>query len=44
MGKTAMEMAESVPTVVMSMAFCSSTKEKLETADSRGVAIEEAKG
>lgn len=35
-----MDMAESVPTVVISLAFCSSAKEKLETADSRGEAIE----
>jgi hypothetical protein len=36
-----MEMAESVPTVVINLAFCSSMNETLETADSRGEAIEE---
>jgi len=40
MGATAKEMAERAPTVVTSLTFCSSTKETLETADSRGEIIE----
>lgn len=41
MGTTAIEMAESVPTVVISLAFCSSMRGKLDTADSRGEVISE---
>lgn len=41
---TAKEIAESVPTVVISLAFCSNTKETLETADSRGEAILKSEG
>jgi hypothetical protein len=36
-----MESAESVPTVVISLAFCSSMKETSETTDTKGDAIVE---